>query len=414
VIAIIGLGLASLDTPRHGREPANWTPFVRPAPPFFIGAWVGPRTNAPAAEWRRFKDAGLEVSFRPLEDPNDRAANVRTLARLDSLGLSMLPRDGAVDPDETERPGWRERVHDVVEAYKSHRSTFGYFVADEPGGKAIDSSIRLAAAFHEEDPARSAYVNLLPVDEAAQQRWRDLATRFITEGKVSLWSWSAYSQRRSGEDATFLLTLRNALEVGRATGVPAIAILQFTGFLDLDPMPRAQMDYESAEAIAHGARGIVWFTWWTPNPQGPEGPWSGGAVEYDGTPSARADTLTLVNARARRLAALFPCAPPPRVAHFGSPMPRGSFVRSDRIRGLVGVDGGPATVAASGDRSRWLVINRDRSRAHTLTVRLDHSTGVASVIEPDSARTHVVDPKRRSIVLALEPGGSALLGIVSR
>ena len=419
VLAIVGLGLASLDTPRRKPGPVYWTPFERPMPPFFIGAWVGPRTStADPSVWRRFKDAGLDVSFRPLEDTNERALNLRTLTLLDSLGLSMLPRDAAVDPDETERPGWRERVHDVVEAYKGHRSTFGYFLADEPQGKTIDSVIELAAAFHEADPGRSAYVNLLPVFEnaspAAQQRWREEAVRLITKGRLSLWSWSAYSHRPGGEDAKFLLTLRNALEVGRETGVPAIAILQFTGFLEFDPMPKAQMDYEAAEAIAHGARGIVWFTYWTPNPTGHEGPWRGGAVEYDGRPSARADTLALVNARVRRLAAIFRSLSSPRVAHFGSPMPKGSFIRGDRIAGLRGVDGGPATVAAVSGRDRWLVINRDRSQARTLTLLLQPSVGVASIEEPDSTRAHEVDPARRSIVLALAPGGSAVLGIVPR
>jgi len=421
VLAIVGLGLASLDTPRRAIEPPySVTPFIKPEPPFFIGAWVGPPTSTTdPAVWRRFRDAGLTVSFRGLEDPNDRARNVRTLALLDSLGLSLVPRDDAVHPDEMARPGWRDRVRDAVDAYRGHRSTLGYFVADEPRGGMIDSVAEVARAYAEADPERSAYVNFVTVynfewsSESDQARWRADAERMIRHGKMKLWSWSAYSQRRWGEDASFLLTLRNAMAVGQATGVKPIAILQFTGFQQLDPLPEAQLDYLAAEAIAHGSRGIVWFTYWTPNPAGFEGPWKGGAVEYDGTPSARADTLAWVNARARRLAAMFPPGEI-RVAHFGSPMPKGSFIRSDRIAGLRGVDGGPSTVANY--RDRWLVINRDRSRTRTFTLLLQPQTGVRYAYEPSDsiAALHAIDPARRSVLLTLGAGGSAVLGIAAR
>jgi len=424
-VAAAGLALASLDPPPR---PAIWLPPSIHSDfsdfPFFIGAWVGPRTSPVDAQaWRRFGRAGIEVSLRPLEDTNDRAHNLATLALLDSLGLSMLPRDDAVHPDESARPGWRERVGEVVAAYRGHRSLFGYFLADEPTPAQTDSVAAIAAAFRERDPRHSAYVNLVPTFEnsspAAQARWRANAIRMIRRGRLGLWSWSAYSQRRWGEDATFLLTQRNALLVGRSTGVPAIAILQFAGFAGLDPLPRAQLDYLAAESIAHGARGIVWFTWWTPNPRGPEGPWLGGAIEYDGTPTPRADTLAMVNTRARALARQFLARngdlASVRVAHLGGGMPTGSLIPTDRIPGLVRVEGGPSTVAArwiNGD-VRWLVINRDRSRLRTFTLRLAQETGVEGVFDPDSVRWHAHDPARRSVVLALPPGGSAMLGIVS-
>ena len=421
-IAAAGLALASLDTPP--RTQITLPPSIHSSFPFFIGAWVGPRTAPDDPEaWRRFARAGLEVSFRPLEDSNDRAHNLATLALLDSMGLAMLPRDSAVHPDETRRPGWRERVRDVVAAYRGHRSLFGYFVADEPQPDESDSVAAIAAEFRARDPRHSAYVNLLPPAEnatdAAQARWRTDAARMIERGHLGLWSWSAYSQRRSGEGAAFLLTQRNALQVGRATGVPGIAVLQFTGFADLDPLPRAQLDYLAAESIAHGARGIVWFTWWTPDPNEPGQHWRGGAIEYDGTPTARADTLALVNERARALAGEFLEASGDlrsvRLAHLGGAMPKGAPIPGDRIPGLLRVAGGPSTVAArwfNGD-VRWLVINRDRAQGHTFTLGLAQETGVGNVFDPDSARWHAHDPARRSVVLALPPGGSAVLGIVA-
>jgi hypothetical protein len=412
VLAGGGLALASLDTPKPRHSiPAE---ILTPGRPFFIGAWVSPPTSTRDPEvWRRFARTGIDVALRPLEDPNDRARNVATLTLLDSLGISLIPRDDAVHPDELRRPRWRERVRDVVAAYRGHRSLFGYFVVDEPRPAVMDSIAAITREFGEVDPAHPAYVNLLPTYEnssaAVQESWRANAIRLIREGRIELWSWSAYSQRPWGEDATFLLTQRNALEVARATGVPAFAILQFSGFLELHPQPKATLDYLAAESIAHGARGIAWFTYWTPDSAGPEGPWSGGAVAYDGTPSARADTLAEVNRRARKLAELFDVGGALRVAHFGGAMPRGVPIPNDRIPGLRSAVGGPMTVASRS--ARWLLINRDRSAAHVMTLGLADDVGVDAVVDSDTSRG---DPARRTVTLRLEPGASAVLSLVPR
>jgi hypothetical protein len=285
-VAAVGLALASLDTPPRTR--ITLPPSIHGSSfPFFIGAWVGPRTAPDDPEaWRRFARAGLEVSFRPLE--------TRTIARATSRPWPCSIRWGsrcsrATTPSIPTRP--RVPAGACACATSSRRTAATarcsvYFVADEPQPAVADSVAAIAAEFRAHDPRHSAYVNLLPptgnASEAAQARWRAAAARMIERGRLALWSWSAYSQRRSGEDAAFLLTQRNALQVGRATGVPGIAILQFTGFADLDPLPRAQLDYLAAESIAHGARGIVWFTWWTPDPRESGQHWRGGAIAYDG------------------------------------------------------------------------------------------------------------------------------------
>jgi len=59
-----------------------------------------------------------------------------------------------------------------------------------------------------------------------------------------------------------------------------------------------------------------------------------------------------------------------------------------------------------------MVINRDRIHGHTFTLHLAPSTGVQEICDPDSGFFRWHDPARRSVVLALPPGGSAVLGIV--
>ena len=397
---------------------------------FFIGAWCSPPTSTTDPEiWRTFARAGIGMAVRPLEDTNDRARNLATLAMLDTLarkpGMSirLFARDAAVHPDEASRPGWRDRIREVTNAYKEHPSLAAYFLADEPAPADFDRVAQVAAAFREFDGSHPAYVNLLPLRDQAtaaeQERWRADVARLIRNGRLRLFSFDAYSQRAWGEDASFLLTLQNAARVSRETGCPFACVLQFTGFGPLAPIPLEQMNYLAAEAIAHGAIGIIWFTYWTPNPHDEGMRWNGGAVRYDGTRSARADSLLLTNTLARTLANAFQ-ARQPAVGHFGGSWPRGAVLTNQRIPGLAATSGGPLTIAAtpaSGPRRRtWLVINRDRMSGRTFVLRFDPSVGPEAMLLPLTAPANWqgLDPAARSIAIPLGPGESALVGVVER
>ena len=406
---------------------------------FFTGAWCSPSTGTTdPATWRRFSEAGLTLAVRPLEDPNDRARNLATLRLLDTLEVApsacnpellsprLLVRDDAVHPDEATRPAWRERVKAVVAAYRGHRSLAGYFLADEPKPERFDRIAEVAAAFAEADTAHPVYVNLLPLPADAgletQGRWRADAMRLIQRGHLRLFSFGAYSQGRQGEDAAYLLTLANAANVSRATGCPFAAVLQFTGFGPLDPVPAATLDYLAAEAVAHGASGVIWFTYWTPNPREEGMFWRGGATEYDGTPSARADTLREVNAHTRAIVAALRSRPY-AVVHLGGAWPRGSTLINLPISGLAGARGGPITLAAAslpdapGQRS-WLVINRDRSRPRKIILQLEPSVLATSLLRPTCAATLTpfapLNSIRELVTLDLLPGESVVVRLTKR
>jgi hypothetical protein len=438
LIAVAGLAalVFSMARARQTRlsapPPTITLPWSRPEPhgeSFFVGAWCSPPTSTTNPEvWRRFARAGVGVAVRPLEDTNDRGKNLATLALLDTLrsgdiSVRTFVRDGAVHPDEATRPGWRERVRAVTAAYKGHPSLAGYFLADEPSPADFDRVAQVAAAFREFDDFHPAYVNLLPLRDQAtvaeQERWRADAARLIRNGRLQMFSFDAYSQRPFGEDASFLLTLQNAQRVARETGCPFATVLQFTGFGPLAPLNAAQMNYVAAEAVAHGAIGIIWFTYWTPNPREAGMRWNGGAVAYDGTPGARADTLRLVSDRARALAHDFPPGPH-SVAHFGGAWPRGALLTNQRIAGLTGATGGPLTIAAvaSGPSGgpTWLLINRDRVDGRTFTLAFDPTVGARSLRAPlqaDADRQRY-DPAERSIEISLGPGEASTLELVAR
>ncbi len=353
---------------------------------FWIAGWVGPRADdLSPANWRTHAKARLDVSMGPLEDRFRRSDNVARLALLDSMRAteeeSYLPyvfvRDDSLHPDETTRPGWEARVEAIVQAYKDSNSLAGYFLADEPQPSDAPAWAPAARLLRRLDPWHPAYVNFLPIaprDAAnpnAAARWRNEVTAAIGAGELMLFTFDAYPFGPGGERPHFLATLREAARVSQATGRPFGAVLQWTGHGDLRAVTAVEALYQGTQALAHGASGITWFTYVTPNPSEEPFHWHGGAIAYGGTRTARYDTLAAINARIHNLAISRGTAAM-RAVHFGGGLPDGLGGEGPQsVPGVEDVRGGPATLGYTAPvegKIRYLLANRDRAQARTFTV----------------------------------------------
>jgi hypothetical protein len=383
-------------------------PAPLPGRRFWIGAWCSPpaRATRPSA-YDSLAQAGIEVAVVPLEDRYRRADNLARLALLEQRAsggaaapvppLLSFVRDDSVHWDEGTRPGWEARVERAVAAYRDRPALAGIMLADEPGAGQLATWAPLARRIRRLDPAHPVYVNFLglPADApaAADARWRDDLARALGEGELAFFTVDAYPFRRGGEAANFLRTLEAAAAVSRATRRPWGAVLQLTGHGALLPATPAQMRYQALEALAHGATGLVWFTYWTPQPAEAPWFWRDGAVEYaTGAATAQFAPLARANALARRVAA-FLDGRPTLVSHVGGGLPAGSTAGAPPaaarpVPGLLGADGAPLTLAFTrADRDpgrpstrRLLVVNRDLAAARTVHLHFDPGVTRAEVV----------------------------------
>jgi hypothetical protein len=404
---------------------------------FWIGAWVGPPPGADdAATWRRYAAAGLDLALAPLEDRYRRADNAARLALLDTLGvggggagvesLFAVVRDDSLHPDETTRPGWEGRVDALVRAHAGSRALAGILLADEPAAESLPQWAPLARRLGRLDPARPPWVNfagLSYADAAAgagRARWREEVVRAVREARLAHFTVDVYPFRPEAETANFLVTLRETARVSHATRRPFGFVLQWTGHGPLKVPTAEEASYLAMQALGHGATGLVWFTYWTPDPAEEPWRWRGGAIEYDGRVSARFDTLAALNRLVRRVAA-WRGSRPMLVVHAGDGLPRGFVEERGRTApGIASITGGPVSLAFAGlepDGSRrYLLI--DRARTPGRRIRLTFDPPIAAL---EVARfTGSVPPERigrvpgRPLVLetAIEPGGA--VGIVAR
>ncbi len=426
-LGMLGAGAGAGHAPGAADPDSELVPNVRlaaplPGQPFFVGGWVAPRTDPPdPADWERFAAAGFDLAVTPLEDRNGTADNLETLALLDTLAggsVRFLPRDERVHPDAATTPRWRERVRAVVRDSRGHRSLAGYFVADEPPAHEFDRVSEVTRAFAEEDPERPAYVNFVGPSPHAGDReqaaWRADLARIIERGRLRFFTFDRYAHTARGEDAGYLLSLANAARVSRATGCPFGAVLLLTGHLSFPPATPGVARYQAMEALAHGASGIVWFTYWTPNPREEPYRWHDGVVDYDGRPTAQYERVRELNRDVRALAR-FLGGRPLVASHHGGAWPRGSPVPRGPVAGLVRTEGGPLTIGVSaleGGERLWIIVNRDVGQRRQF--RLLFTSEVAAVhthaAERNFARGPALDSKQ-ALVLELEPGAAVPLTV---
>ena len=403
--------------------------------PFWIGVWVGPPAlDRDPVTWRRLVNAGIDVSMGPLEDRYHRVDNLARLAFLDTTRSLSGPvmrtfvRDDSLHPDETRRAGWRERVAAIVRAYGGARSLGGYFLADEPRPDDVATWAPLARELRRLDPAHPAFVNFAGVppgdasNRAARARWRQAVERAVREGELASFTVDAYPFGVDGRERPhFLATLQDAAAVSRDTGRPFGVVLQWTGHGDLKAATTGEARYQAMQALVHGASCVIWFTYWTPNPNEDPWYWHDGAVAYDGTPTARLDTLAEINGSVHFTAGMRGSFGFSRyeTMHFGGELPVGFLDELPRkLPRVAAVDGGPCTIgldAASAESTGvlYLIANRDWDKVRTFTVQFDSTVtqiGSTSELESTSGRTAT----GLWWTGALKPGGAAVISARTR
>ena len=413
----------SIAVERLDRLPALPSPVA--GLPFWIGGWVGPPVGAlDAGTWRTAREAGFDVSMGPLEDRYRRADNVARLAALDGQdGSFVFVRDDSLHPDETTRAGWEERVRAIVRAYSGSRSLAGYFVADEPSPKIRSGWAPAARLLRELDPAHPAYVNFLgllpgqPLDPAAHARWRADVASGIVEGDLPFFTVDAYPfPVQGGEQPHFLSTLREAALVSHEIARPFGAVLQFTGHHQMRAVSEGEARYEAMQALAHGACCVIWFTYWTPNPDEEPWRWYGGAIEYDGARSDRYALVRGLNRSLRRLAALRGDRAT-LVAHLGAGLPEGLVADPlSRVPLLDSLAGPAASVGFGGESSagerRYVIVHRGTTEPGDYRLRFSavvDSARVLGVSSADAGPTAATPGPGPALALRLEPGGAAVI-----
>lgn len=253
------------------------------------------------------------------------------------------------------------RVNALVARVGGHSALFGYYLRDEPGGSAYPGLGKWKAAFQKADPKRLAYINLFPNYASPGQMnvptYEEYIESYVTTVQPAFISYDHYALMDDG-------SLRGGyfknLEVVRAAALRHNLpfwniVLSNAHFNYAEPSP-AGFRFQLYTTLAYGARGISYFTYFTPN----VGNYRLGPVDQFGNKTPTWDMLRDVNLQLHRLGPVYITLKSVNVFHHPN-VPEGCS-GMDTSRFVAALSGGDLLAGEfeDGDGNPFvLVVNKD-------------------------------------------------------
>jgi hypothetical protein len=182
---------------------------------------------------------------------------------------------------------------------------WGYFLGDEPGPGAFPELRKTVDKLRQARPGKLAYINLLPNYAPAwalgTTNYVEHVARFVREVRPDILSMDHYpmfSPEADGRDG-YCQNLEVMRQQSLASGAP------FWNFFNTMPYgphtdpTEAQLRWQINASLAYGAKGVMYFCYWTPG--GGEFPKGGAILRRDGTRTHHYEEARRLNGRLKQL-----------------------------------------------------------------------------------------------------------------
>jgi hypothetical protein len=264
-----------------------------------ISFWCAPDAESTNLErYQQIKDAGFTFVMPPCSGATVEN-NHKILDLCQQVGLKAFIQDSRV-VTAGKGKGKLEEVDDAVKAYASHPALAGYMVDDEPLASAFPQLAAVVDRLREKDPAHVAFINLFPNVVAPNllkaRSYDDYMRRFVETVRPFTLSYDHYSLQKKGDDRLFIANLAAARQVALDGHVPFWNIVQVTEWGSMRNLTQGEIEYQAMQSLAMGAKGLLWFTYWTPTRDHSQA-WKHAMIDADGKPDAHYDMVKQTNAR---------------------------------------------------------------------------------------------------------------------
>jgi hypothetical protein len=182
---------------------------------------------------------------------------------------------------------------------------WGYFLADEPGPDAFPGLRKQVDAIRQARPGKLAFINLYPnsVPRSAigNKTYPELVKEFVAQIQPDVLSMDHYPHFTPKSDGRQLYC--DNLEIFRneslAAGIPFWNFFNTLPYGDhLDPT-EAQLRWQIFTSLAYGAKGVMYFCYWTP--AGDEFPKGGAIITRKGKKTRHYEEAKRINGSVKNL-----------------------------------------------------------------------------------------------------------------
>jgi hypothetical protein len=384
-------------------------------PRFALFGWVSPPVDSTREERiAEMAALGLDVLLPAWADSGRLADNRVRMDLAAAHGMRALVWDRRFYRVAWGTAEGEALVDSIVADYRDHPGFLGYYFGDEPADSEFTFLDTVFTTLRAADPAHPAWNNLFGRGAfATRERWLDHTRAYHDATRAPSLSNDHYDLLATGDRGMFVENLAGLSAIARERGVPFWSIIQLVQHGPFRALTTGELRWQASHALAYGARGIGYFTYWTPAPD-PVWNWQPAVIGWDGTRTAWYDVLAEWNPRVRAAGETLADLVWVATEHAGS-VPGGAtsfapdaWVSAVEGRAAIGSFSGPA-----GER-HLLIASSDSSATQTLSLHLPGATAVERLGDAVATWTPIAsreDPGGRVVDLVLGPGEFALLRI---
>ncbi|MBI1178130.1 hypothetical protein GC207_11910 [bacterium] len=377
---------------------------------FAIGFWVGPQTTE-----------NLEARYREIADAN----------------FNLVIGTTGMTPSKQLRLCDKLALRAIVQAPPSAElpdgpACWGYLLRDEPSVSDFEALARRTEEIRQQRPGRFGYINLFPNYASAAQlgtdSYEDYVSRFVEEVKPEVLSMDHYPLMRPDKDTRdrYCANLDTLRRQALKAGIPFWNFFYSMPFGDrLDPT-EAQIRWQIFTSIAYGAKGVLYFCYWTPgkgNQGAGEFPKGGAIITAEGLKTRHYDEARRINAELKNLGPTLMKLTSTKAVRAKTDNHVNELLTGTGVRSLARVGGDPDSEFIVGSfkhadgRRAVALVNDSYSYTAWPTVKFDVAANDVVEIDKSTGKEHpVIDdsPELPGLQLSFGPGDGRLFLLPAR
>lgn len=370
-----------------------------------IGMWVPPQT-----------DVNLESRYQEIADAHFTVV-IGTAGTNAAGQLALCDRHGLRAIVSATGP---------VESLPDGPACWGYLLTDEPNTSAFPELAKTIATLREKRPGRIGYVNLFPNYASPEQlgspSYPAYVARFVDTVKPEVLSMDHYPLMRPNTDRRDAYC--DNLEVFRGeslkAGIPFWNYFHAMPFADRIDPTEAQMRWQIFTSLAYGAKGVLYFCYWTPgkgNAGTGEFPKGGALLTAEGRKTRHYDEARRINGELLQLGPTLMQLTSTGVRRLNTSANATNPIPGFPIRSLARVGTDPDSTFIAGafvhrdGRRAVLMVNHDIAYTAWPSVTFDAPSGSVLEVDKTTGRLDpVVDdsPVLPGLQLSFGPGDGRL------
>jgi len=389
----------------------EWSPKSYP-----VSFWCGPPDPYITVErYRQVAEAGFNYLMPPCEGASTVERNRKILDTAKATGLKAFLQDSRMPFAITGSADAKSKLDAIVADYAKHPAFAGYFLTDEPGSAAFKGLGEVVAYLREKDPKHPAYINLFPnyasPDQLGEATYDLYVSHFIRDVKPFAVSYDHYNFLKSGDRPEFFANLDSVRSLALANQLPFWQIVLSVPHGGYRPLNEAEKRWEAMQTLAYGAKGLMYFTYWTPSDKSFE--WGPAIIGHDANPTPQYVEVKRINADVQVLGKYLIDAIPSGVFQTGNIAPGGKA----REQGTPVRFPGPGDVTVGlfmRDTHLYVLFaNRDYKKPTLADVLLSNGEGVVEKLDKRTGKWSAVKGRKNDdddfpAKLNLAPGDAEL------